>query len=92
VNDQPGHAEKLAALVRGRPALVNVIPYNPVEELPFRPPTAAATRRFVGILRQAGVNAQIRRRQGERIDAACGQLRRRGQMPGKLQGAAGVSF
>ena len=36
--------DALARLLRGRPALVNVIPYNPVEGLPFRTPSAAAGR------------------------------------------------
>ena len=38
VNDRPEHARQLVALLRGRPALVNVIPYNPVAGLPFRAP------------------------------------------------------
>ncbi len=77
VNDQPEHARRLAALLKGRPALVNVIPLNPVEELPYRTPSRAATDRFVEILREAGLNVRVRHRKGDRIDAACGQLRRR---------------
>ena len=40
VNDGPDHARRLIALLRGRPALVNVIPYNPAAGLPFRAPAA----------------------------------------------------
>ncbi len=36
VNDRPEHARQLIALLRGRPSLVNVIPYNAVAGLPFR--------------------------------------------------------
>jgi len=79
LNDQPEHARRLVALLRGRPALVNLIPYNPVAELPYATPTPAATARFVEILRQGNLNVQIRHRKGNRIDAACGQLRRRGE-------------
>lgn len=79
LNDRPEHARRLAVLLRGRPALVNVIPYNPVSELPYRAPSAAATARFVEILREANLNVKIRYRKGERIDAACGQLRRGGR-------------
>jgi len=76
LNDRPEHARRLAELLRGRPALVNVIPFNPVPDLPYRTPAAAVTGQFVEILEQAGVNVKIRYRKGERIDAACGQLRR----------------
>jgi 23S rRNA (adenine2503-C2)-methyltransferase len=76
VNDSPGDARRLVALLDGRAALVNVIPYNAVAGLPWREPTADATRIFLEILRAAGVNVQVRRRKGARIDAACGQLRR----------------
>ncbi len=79
VNDRDEHAQSLVALLEGRPALVNVIPYNPVSELPFRSPTSDATARFVEILRQGGLTVRIRYRKGDRIDAACGQLRRRSE-------------
>ena len=76
VNDGPQHANHLAALLKGRPALVNVIPFNPVAGLSFRSPSPAASARFVEILQGAGLNVKIRYRKGHRIDAACGQLRR----------------
>jgi 23S rRNA (adenine2503-C2)-methyltransferase len=77
VNDRPRHARQLVALLRGRSALVNVIPYNRVSSLPYRTPSAATTARFVEIIEQAGLSVKIRYRKGDRIDAACGQLRRR---------------
>jgi 23S rRNA (adenine2503-C2)-methyltransferase len=55
---------------------VNVIPYNPVPGLRYHTPTPAATARFVEILTQGGLNVNIRYRKGDRIHAACGQLRR----------------
>jgi 23S rRNA (adenine2503-C2)-methyltransferase len=76
VNDRPDHARQLAALLRGRPALVNLIPYNPVPGLPFRTPSASATARFVAAATHAGLNVAVRHRKGDRIHAACGQLRR----------------
>jgi 23S rRNA (adenine2503-C2)-methyltransferase len=76
VNDQPEHAGQLVQLLRGRPALINVIPYNPVPTLPYRRPSSAATARFVDILSRGGLNVNIRHRKGDRIGAACGQLRR----------------
>jgi 23S rRNA (adenine2503-C2)-methyltransferase len=76
VNDQAEHARQMVALLRGRPALLNVIPYNPVPGLPYRTPSSAVTARFVEILTQGGLNVNIRYRKGDRIHAACGQLRR----------------
>jgi 23S rRNA (adenine2503-C2)-methyltransferase len=76
LNDQPEHARQLVALLKGRPALVNLIPYNPVAGLPYRTPKSAATARFAEILEHAGLSVAIRYRKGNRIDAACGQLRR----------------
>ncbi len=76
LNDQVEHARRLAALLRGRTALLNVIPYNPVAGLPYRTPSAATVDRFVEALRSAGINVFVRERKGAKIDAACGQLRR----------------
>jgi 23S rRNA (adenine2503-C2)-methyltransferase len=76
INDQPSHADRLAALLKQRTALINVIPFNPVAGLPYRTPSRAASTRFVEILQREGLNVKIRYRKGDRIDAACGQLRR----------------
>jgi 23S rRNA (adenine2503-C2)-methyltransferase len=76
VNDGPTEAQQLVALLRGRPSLVNLIPYNPVRGLKFRTPRPGAVARFVEALQQGGLNVAIRHRKGARINAACGQLRR----------------
>jgi 23S rRNA (adenine2503-C2)-methyltransferase len=76
INDRPSDARKLAALLRDRTALVNVIPYNPVSGLPYETPTADAVSRFTSILEASGVAIRVRRRKGDKINAACGQLRR----------------
>ncbi len=81
INDQTDHARRLAELLGGRTALVNVIPYNPVSELPYRTPAKAAVERFVAVLRTSGINVQVRERKGDQIDAACGQLRRSATAP-----------
>jgi 23S rRNA (adenine2503-C2)-methyltransferase len=76
INDRPEHARQLAALLRGRPALLNVIPYNPLSGLPYRTPSTAAIEQFRQILERAGLVVKFRQRKGDEIDAACGQLRR----------------
>ncbi|MGA2034391.1 MAG: 23S rRNA (adenine(2503)-C(2))-methyltransferase RlmN [Thermoguttaceae bacterium] len=77
VNDRVEHARRLATLLKGRPALVNLIPYNPVPDLPYRRPSPQAVARFVAAATAGGLNVVVRHRKGERIDGACGQLRRR---------------
>lgn len=76
VNDLPEHARQLSNLLRHRTAMLNVIPYNPVDGLPYQTPSAGAVERFVSILRDARIEVQVRVRKGDQIDAACGQLRR----------------
>lgn len=85
VNDSQGDAQRLARLLARRPALLNVIPYNPVAGLPYRTPSNQAIQRFRQVLEAGGINVQFRQRKGNEIDAACGQLRRgRRQTPVEL--------
>jgi 23S rRNA (adenine2503-C2)-methyltransferase len=76
LNDGVEQATDLARLLRGRNALVNLIPFNDVEGLPYRRPTQEALTAFVERLRQGGLHVAVRKRKGSEIDAACGQLRR----------------
>lgn len=76
INDSEQHASQLGQLLKGRTALVNVIPYNPVSGLPYRTPSHVAVQRFRSTLEKQGINVQERKRKGDRINAACGQLRR----------------
>jgi 23S rRNA (adenine2503-C2)-methyltransferase len=77
VNDEPEHARQLASICKTLRANVNLLRYNEVEGLPFQRPPAQSVVRFQTILRNAGVNAHVRRSRGRDIDAACGQLRRK---------------
>lgn len=76
VNDSPQMARKLAGLIRGMGAHVNLIPINPVDGSPYSATDEANVRRFQQLLGELGVNATVRRRLGTDISAACGQLRR----------------
>ncbi|MCH2182854.1 MAG: 23S rRNA (adenine(2503)-C(2))-methyltransferase RlmN [Mariniblastus sp.] len=84
INDQPEHAHQLARLLQGRTAILNVIPYNPVQGLPYRTPSSRAIRQFREILQSAKIVVKFRQRKGDKINAACGQLRRQKVQP--LQG------
>jgi 23S rRNA (adenine2503-C2)-methyltransferase len=74
VNDKPEHARQLARLLKGRPAKLNLIPFNVFPGTRYRRSSAAAILKFRDILNEHGVIATIRRTRGDDIDAACGQL------------------
>ena len=77
VSDRPWQARKLAELLRGRPAHVNLIPLNHVTESGLRTSSKEHVAAFQNILEKNGVTATVRRTLGPDIDASCGQLRRR---------------
>jgi len=74
VNDSPAQARELARLLKGHPAKVNLIPFNPFPGTRYRRSAPAVIQRFRDELLQRGVLATIRRTRGDDIDAACGQL------------------
>ncbi|GAO02856.1 23S rRNA (adenine(2503)-C(2))-methyltransferase RlmN [Anaeromyxobacter sp. PSR-1] len=74
VNDAPEDAERLARLLRGIPAKVNLIPYNENPGLGFAAPAPGAVDRFRDLLVARNVTAVVRRNRGTDIAAACGQL------------------
>ncbi|MBQ4427743.1 MAG: 23S rRNA (adenine(2503)-C(2))-methyltransferase RlmN [Oscillospiraceae bacterium] len=77
VNDTRGHAERLASLIAGMGAHVNLIPLNEVEESKLHPSTKEHLKEFISILEGCGVNVTVRRKLGPDINASCGQLRRK---------------
>jgi 23S rRNA (adenine2503-C2)-methyltransferase len=77
INDRPEQARELAALLRGLPGNVNLIPFNYVEtEEGFRRPQPERVTAFRAELERAGRVATQRMERGHAISAACGQLRR----------------
>jgi len=74
VNDSPAQARRLARLLAGRPAKINLIPFNPFPGTRYRRSPAERIVRFRDELIRRGLIATIRRTRGEDIDAACGQL------------------
>ena len=83
LNDRTEDATALGRLLTGRKSHVNLIPYNPVQGLPYKRPTDSAIRRFVEIVGHFGVSVSVRKTKGRDIDAACGQLRRRAEESGE---------
>jgi 23S rRNA (adenine2503-C2)-methyltransferase len=74
VNDSPAQARALARLLRGHPAKVNLIPFNPFPGTQYRRSSPEAIRTFLDQVLKGGVMATIRKTRGDDIDAACGQL------------------
>jgi len=74
VNDSPAQARELVRLLRGHPAKLNLIPFNPFPGTRYRRSPMAVIQRFRDELIRGGVLATIRRTRGDDIDAACGQL------------------
>lgn len=76
VNDSQEDARRLAALLKGKNCLVNLIPVNTIKERDFERPRREAIEKFKNILEKNRINATIRREMGADINAACGQLRK----------------
>ena len=79
VNDTDEDAGRLADLLRGLPAKVNLIPYNENPGLGFGDPGVERVQAFRRILQQRGFTAMVRKNRGRDISAACGQLAVDGQ-------------
>ncbi|MGA8401486.1 MAG: 23S rRNA (adenine(2503)-C(2))-methyltransferase RlmN [Stellaceae bacterium] len=75
VNDSPVEARELVRLLRGIPAKVNLIPFNPWPDAPYECSTDAAIAAFSNIVFAAGYSAPVRTPRGRDILAACGQLK-----------------
>ena len=75
VNDSKECAIELANLIKGTLAYVNLIPFNPVNELKYKRSDEKRVHDFMDTLMKRGVNVTIRKEFGTDIDAACGQLR-----------------
>src|SRR5262245_39507502 len=81
INDDRKHALELGKKVRGTRCKVNAVPLRTVAETPCRPPSAARVDRLVEALGSCGVPIMVRKRKGDAISAACGQLRAVAERP-----------
>ena len=75
INDSTDNARELARLIKGTLAYVNLIPYNPVNEMKYQRSDEKSVHNFMDTLMKLGVNVTVRKEFGTDIDAACGQLR-----------------
>jgi 23S rRNA (adenine2503-C2)-methyltransferase len=84
-NDDRNEARKLAKLLRGLPVKINLIPMNPIGASALGPPDMPRVLDFQRTLCDAGYSCFIRRRRGDDVSAACGQLALLGAKP-KVRG------
>jgi 23S rRNA (adenine2503-C2)-methyltransferase len=78
MNDSREAAQRLANLLQGLRAKVNLIPMNSVDDSVLSAPDDTVVDMFQNVLREAGIDTFVRRRRGDDIAAACGQLALRG--------------
>ena len=73
-NDTDADARRLAVLVGDLRCKVNLIPYNPHPQAPYRRPDDRRVRRFQKVLLEAAISTSVRESRGDDVLAACGQL------------------
>jgi 23S rRNA (adenine2503-C2)-methyltransferase len=77
LNDTAEEVEGLVRLLKGKYAVLNMIPYNTVPDLPFRRPAWDKAAALARELHRRGVLTKLRQSAGQDVDAGCGQLRAR---------------
>ncbi len=92
VNDSPDDARKLAKLLAGVKAKVNLIPLNAAAGIPFERPADDVVDRFARILAERDVTVSVRKSRGRDIRAACGQLIVEGAERSPAQKLATLAF
>ncbi|HEU4406479.1 MAG TPA: 23S rRNA (adenine(2503)-C(2))-methyltransferase RlmN [Polyangiaceae bacterium] len=80
-NDGLDQARRLVRLLEGLRVKVNLIPMNPIDASTLGPPDRGRVEAFQRVLTEAGLSAFVRKRRGDDVAAACGQLALRGEKP-----------
>ena len=75
INDSLKCANELSNLIRGMNAYVNLIAYNETNNIEFKATGENEINAFYNELKKRGINVTVRRKFGNKISAACGQLR-----------------
>ena len=77
VNDGDDEIEGIVQLLAGKYALMNLIPYNTVDGMPWRRPSWQRAAEIARTLHRRGILTKLRQSAGQDVDAGCGQLRAR---------------
>lgn len=76
VNTSKSCVEKIVNFADGLNVLINLIPWNPIEDLPFSRPSETEIAMVESTLKKAGLNVTVRTRKAGNISGSCGQLGR----------------
>ena len=77
VNDSDAELERIAQLLSGKYAIMNFIPFNAVDGLVYRRPSAERIATMMHTLNRQGIYSRVRDSAGQEVEGACGQLRAR---------------
>jgi 23S rRNA (adenine2503-C2)-methyltransferase len=79
INDTDEEVEGIVRLLTGKYAILNLIPYNSAEGMPYARPSRERTEELVRTLHRRGILTKMRQSAGQDVDGGCGQLRARAQ-------------
>jgi 23S rRNA (adenine2503-C2)-methyltransferase len=77
INDSEEELDGIVRLLKGKYALMNMIPYNTIPDLPYRRPAWEKATAIARSLHQRGILTKLRNSAGQDVDGGCGQLRAR---------------
>jgi 23S rRNA (adenine2503-C2)-methyltransferase len=83
INDTEEELDGIVRLLTGKYAILNMIPYNTVPELPYQRPSWEKAAAIARRLHQRGILTKLRQSAGQDVDGGCGQLRARAEKPGR---------
>ena len=76
-NDGLDEMDEIVRLLKGKYAMMNLIPFNTVAELDYQRPSWEKAAELARYLHRRGVLAKLRNSAGQDVDGGCGQLRAR---------------
>ena len=83
INDGDDEIEGIVRLLHGKYAILNLIPYNTVDDLPYRRPGWEQAADMVRRLHRRGILTKLRQSAGQDVEGGCGQLRARAGKPAR---------
>lgn len=83
INDGDDELEGIVRLLTGKYAILNMIPYNAVEGMPFARPSWEKAADIARRLHRRGILTKLRQSAGQDVDGGCGQLRARAEKPAR---------
>jgi 23S rRNA (adenine2503-C2)-methyltransferase len=81
INDGDDELDGIVALLKGKYAVLNMIPYNTIPDLAFKRPSWEKAHAIAHSLHERGVLTKLRDSAGQDVDGGCGQLRARAGAP-----------